>query len=96
MPDDCEELQTLRRFRDRRKETDPEFAELVREYYQIAPAIVEQIDSQTEAADIYDKLYNRLVLPCVEYIKNNQEEEAISLYTKIVRELQSQYGKHDE
>jgi len=91
LPDDCDELQTLRKFRDRRKETDPDFAELVKEYYEIAPSIVEKINAEGKANSVYFKLYEQLVLPCVKLIKEGNEEDAIILYTKIVRELQEQY-----
>ena len=96
LPDDCEELQILRQFRDKRKTSDNAFAELVKEYYQIAPAIVAQINAQADSKGAYSKLYDELVLPCVKYIKNGQEDAAISLYTKIVRELQLQYNNDDE
>ncbi len=91
LPDNCEELQTLRAFRDAKKAKDPAFLELVNEYYRIAPAIVEKIDSLSNAKDIYQELYINLVCGCVALIKDNKEDEAVVLYTNIVRELQNEY-----
>ena len=92
LPDDCDELQTLRAFRDQRKEKDPAFADLVREYYAIAPQIVDCINNSGDSGSIYLQLYKELVVPCVQLIKQDREEEAISLYTGHVRRLQKTYG----
>ena len=95
-PDDCDDLQTLRVFRDRRKVEDSDFALLVEEYYRIAPPIVEWLNSKSNSKEEYLKLYHELVLPCVELIKQNKEDEAISLYTSQVRALQAGFEKSHE
>ena len=95
MPDDCDELQTLRIFRDKRKATDPEFAKLVEEYYRIAPIIVERINGTPESKVVYQRIYDELVMPCVKLIKANEEESAIKLYTEQVRMLERSYVKND-
>jgi hypothetical protein len=93
LPDDCDELQTLREFRDRLKKTDKNFAELVKEYYRIAPPIVAKINAQANFKEIYRNLYYQMVLPCVSYIKYGKDDEAVELYTMKVRELQAAYGE---
>lgn len=91
LPDTCEELQLLRAFRDRRRLYDEEFNELVEEYYQIAPAIVANINMDEARETVYGDLYIRLVAPCVQLIRENREMDALKLYTSIVRELQRRY-----
>ena len=91
LPDDCEELQVLRVLRDKRKLYDDAFASLVHEYYIIAPKIVKAIDSMPECNAIYHDIYYSLVKPCVAFVKQNQENEAIKLYTDIVLKLTKIY-----
>lgn len=91
LPDDCDELQLLRAFRDRRRLYDKAFDALVEEYYRIAPAIVERINTDESREIIYHELYVRLVVPCVQMIRENCETDALELYTSIVRELQKRY-----
>lgn len=76
LPDDCEELQVLRKFRD---EYVP--AILVIEYYKEAPDIVPMLnDSQL-------KYIYAVITECVSDIKNNRKESALNRYTNMVAEL---------
>ena len=93
LPDDCDELKTLRAFRDRRKKEDEDFLKLVEEYYRIAPEIVDSINLKDDRAAIYADIYSKLVEPCVRLIKQQRENEAVDLYVKEVRKLQGLYGK---
>ena len=73
LPDDCEELEKLRFFRDHYMMSHPEGKEMILEYYKIAPLIVNQLD--LEANDqIYDFIYNNLVLKCISLIEQGKEE----------------------
>lgn len=96
LPDDCDELQALRSFRDRRKIEDPAFAALVEEYYRIAPPIVEWINNKPDSKNEFLRLYQEFVVPCVELIKNGKEDEAINLYTSQVRQLQARFENSHE
>lgn len=46
LPDDCAELETLRRFRDTYLKETEYGSELIRAYYESAPALVERIELQ--------------------------------------------------
>ena len=91
LPDDCEELETLRWFRDNwlRQQSDGEAA--IRYYYEIAPQIVEKINALPDAKRQWEQMYADKVCPCVELIKSGENEAAFSLYTAWVRELEAQY-----
>ena len=91
LPDDCEELTLLRRLRDTRKAWDHSFAAAVREYYEVAPGIVAAIDALPGAKAIYAGLYQRLILPCVDFIRNGEEDSALELYSTSVLALKQQY-----
>lgn len=65
--DDCYELEVLRKFRDSYvKENYPKDIEM---YYEIAPLIVEKIEDLKESNDIFEKMYDELVVPCCELIE---------------------------
>lgn len=89
--DDCQELQILRAFRDVRKESDPSFKTLVEEYYRTAPTIVEEINNEVNSKEIYENLYTRLVMTCVNLLKEGRQDEAIVKYTTIFKELRDTY-----
>lgn len=91
LPDDCDELQTLRVLRDKRKLYDQQFSALVEEYYRIAPAIVSAIDHMPDRLARYRDIYERMVVPCVAMVKQNRENDAVQLYTDTVLELKCRY-----
>jgi hypothetical protein len=64
-PDDCYELTMFRNFRDEylRKLSDGEM--LIAEYCQIAPIIVSRIDRLPDRKQIYLKIWDKWILPCL-------------------------------
>ncbi len=92
LPDNCEELQLLRTFRDKRSLYDGKFSRLVEEYYQIAPKIVESINKSENPLQVFKRIYRALVLPCVSLIKQNRDNEAVELYSSTVLGLKSEYA----
>lgn len=91
LPDDCEELTTLRAFRDGYMKAFPQGQADIREYYHIAPVIVAKIESLSNSKDIFDQIYTELVLPCVDLIQSNKNEETYTKYRDYVKLLQEQY-----
>lgn len=91
LPDNCEELTTLRAFRDGYMKSLPQGQADICEYYHIAPVIVEQIHLLPNAKEIFDRIYRELVLPCVELIRAENNEAAYLKYKDYVKLLQSQY-----
>lgn len=89
--DDCYELQTLRAFRDGYMKALPEGAAEIREYYRVAPRIVETIKAQPGALAVFDTIYRELVEPCVHLIEAGSKEEAHRLYRDYVARLEAQY-----
>ena len=67
--DDCEELTILRKFRDEYMKPNEKYAPLVQEYYHVAPAIVEFINSSPDKDKYYQYIYS-VVLKCIDLISN--------------------------
>ena len=94
LPDDCDELQTLRTFRDGYLHLSEWGRLAVEQYYHQAPKLVAIINSLTECQQIYDRIYTELVRPCVALIKGGKFEDAYQLYSSYVSLLYQQYIKY--
>lgn len=90
-PDDCYELNTLRGYRDSYLMKTQEGQKLVEEYYDVAPALVMCIDMQKNSRQIYDRIYEKYLVPCLECIEENKMEECQERYVSMVRELEHRY-----
>ena len=91
LPDDCEELTTLRAFRDGWLRDQPFGAESIAEYYCTAPDIVKCIDARPDSKHIYNQIYEHVIIPCVRYIKQGAYESAFSLYKASAFALKERY-----
>ena len=95
LPDDCEELETLRWFRDNWLCQQPDGEAAIRHYYDIAPQIVERINDNYDASLIWDGLYYNMILPCVSLIKAGKYQETYALYQSNALELETRYADSD-
>ena len=91
LPDDCEELTVLRDFRDNWMKQQPGGKEEIAEYYVTAPQIVAKINRQRDAKQIWESIYDSLVLACIELIHAGEMEKARALYKKSALELKEQF-----
>lgn len=85
MADDCHVLQTLRHFRDTFMQSEHSGRELVAEYYEVAPGIVEKIkaDYPDNWAHIFGMLFDKFILPAVDAIESGDNEKALQLYVAL-------------
>ena len=88
-PDDCYELETLRDFRDNWLAQQPDGPRMVKEYYEIAPSIVECIKKSSKMDAICLHLMNECINPCISLINSHKENECKELYVKMVLELKN-------
>ena len=93
LPDDCDELQTIRYFRDGWLKKQAEGPALTEEYYTVAPKIVEAVNQSEDASAVWNRLYEELVLPCVWLIKVGKMEDALYLYKTWFTKLKEQYWR---
>lgn len=86
--DNCDELMTLRWFRDNFVSKED-----IKHYYDIAPLIVDKINSIPNNSNIYTWIYEYVVKPCVTAIKQKNYEFAYSRYKNSVLALEEQFIK---
>ena len=91
LSDHCEELQTLRSFRDGYLASQPGGRAEIEQYYATAPAIVEAINKSPNAAAVWNTVYEELVKPCVQMIHANKNAQAHQLYKSYANKLARQY-----
>lgn len=89
LPDDCSELQALRRLRDDHLLTTREGAFLVANYYRRAPAVVAAIDARGDALGVYAAIFTNMVEPCAQLVLAGCTVEAIALYRSRFSELEA-------
>lgn len=89
--DDCYELSALRKYRDEYLLSSESGREIVKEYYNIAPTIVKRIDRQPHSRDIYRKIWEDYLNPCICLIEENKKEECKNRYVDMVRKLEKEY-----
>ena len=85
--DDCYELTLLRQFRDGWLAVQPDGEELIREYYRIAPPIVEQLNHAEQRDAIYLDIWNRYILPCVRLIEQHDYQACLEHYETMLQNL---------
>ena len=95
LPDHCEELRTLRSFRDGYLSQQPEGPAEIEQYYATAPNIVEAINQLPDAMEIWNRIYEELVEPCVQMIHANQNAQAHQLDKSYATELAQSYLETD-
>jgi hypothetical protein len=86
LPDDCEELEVLRRFRDGYLSSRPGGLALIETYYAVAPGIVSWIHQQPDAGEIWNDIY-RVIRTAIVQIHRHQYEAAVTTYAAMVTEL---------
>ena len=80
LEDDCDELQTLRWFRDNVMPKFPRGKWNIKVYYNVAPYVVKSLDTKEDADRIYRSLYNGFIYPAVQYVKHKAYEKAYQTY----------------
>jgi hypothetical protein len=86
LSDDCQELETLRHFRDIYLLNTAEGAAMVDHYYSIAPAIAERLVEPAELEQVWE-----VIRKCVEAIEAEQYNEAKNKYRAMVLSLEQKH-----
>ena len=60
---------------------------MIREYYQIAPSIVDELENSEQRDAIYQEIWDRYIIPCVRLIEQDAYEPCRALYEKMVHDL---------
>jgi hypothetical protein len=91
-PDHCEELQTLRRFRDEWLAFQPGGQALIERYYEIAPGIVRRLKSSPLYAHYCEALWQEYLAPCLDMIRRGEPEACKQRYTEMVERFDALLG----
>ena len=87
--DNCEELTTLRAFRDSYvKDKHPEE---VSRYYEIAPQIVRAVRARPDSSTIFEDMYYNLVKVTERLIRKGKDEVAFAVYRSYTEKLYASY-----
>lgn len=89
--DDCEELTTLRAFRDGWLKSQPDGRVLIAAYYDCAPRVVEVMTAMPDAEMQFRRLWLMYIKPAAAAAKHGDNESAFSLYITMLNEV----SKHD-
>jgi hypothetical protein len=94
-PDDCYELTMLRHFRDGWLAMQPDGENIIKEYYRIAPPIVELLNVSEQRDAIYHNIWESYIMPCVHLIEQDAYEQCRKLYEKMVNDLKKMILKEN-
>jgi hypothetical protein len=89
--DDCYELQLLRGYRDGYLSRVPGGEELISQYYEMAPKIVQAIDLLPNHDEVYTSIYEKQLLPCIKLIKEGKMEDTMKAYKAMAEALYKEY-----
>ena len=82
--DNAEPLKVLRFFRDQVLSKTPQGQAMIQEYEDIAPLVVEAIESRPDAMEIFKKIYTDFIAPAVEAIKAQNFPQALQIYAAMI------------
>ena len=91
-PDDCEELNLIRSYRDNILSKTDYGKILIKEYYKIAPEIVAKIDKTKNSKFLYQNIYNDWIEPISKLILQKNYQRALQKYCNLVRLLADKYS----
>lgn len=89
LADDCAIMMNLRAFRD--GYMNEHHQKDIQEYYDIAPVIVNCINTQKNSGDIWDSVYDEMIKPCNDYIIEKEFSKAYRLYKEKTLEFKERY-----
>ena len=90
-PDDCAELTAFRRFRDGWLKNSDGGEAMIREYYEIAPAIVACIEYCDNPAVRYGEIRERWLSPCYQALQDDRPADCRKSYIDMVQTLKARY-----
>lgn len=90
--DNCYELNAFRHFRDNWLRSCADGTQLIKEYYNIAPKIVSNIDKREDYLQIYEFIWNSYLKRCLTAIEAGDNDYCKKLYCEMVYTLKERYG----
>ena len=91
--DDCYELTAFRNFRDNWIVNQSDGKNLIAEYYDVAPKIVEKINSLSNSAEIYKNIWRDYLSACLKFIEVGENSKCKRIYIDMVNTLKEKFLK---
>lgn len=91
LPDDCKELETLRKFRREVLQPNPEHAGVLLKYDTVGPIVALGMMHDENGMQMAIDIYNIFIRGCVKYIENGEVSNAVALYSEMTEALIRQY-----
>ena len=82
--DECYELNAFRSFRDNWLLLQPDGPQLIQQYYQVAPMIVQKINLNPKRHLIYRQIWTNFLEPCLKYIEQSDFISCKERYIEMV------------
>ena len=89
--DDCYELTAFRNFRDKWLALQADGKNLIAEYYEVAPKIVEKINSLANSAEIYKNIWRDYLSKCLKSIEVGDNLNCKKIYVEMVNTLKEKF-----
>ena len=89
--DDCYELTAFRNFRDSWLINQSDGKKLIAEYYDVAPKIVEKINSLSNSAEIYKNIWRDYLSACLKSIEVGDNLNCKKIYVEMVNTLKEKF-----
>ena len=86
LPDDCYELETMRKLRDHYISKQPYGKKLINDYYAEAPLIVDKINSSENKEEIFENVFEKIT-DIVKMVDAGQNDEAVICYMMLLQDL---------
>lgn len=93
LPDDCEQLEAFRSFRDSYVRALPDGERIIEEYYRNAPRVVAAIEYSTGPQQTYRTLYKEEVSGVLELLYEGREQEAFKRCMVAYKRLKQSYTR---
>ena len=91
LSEDYECVSLLEYFRENVLEKDPKYTDTLAEYDIVGPRIAELLSKDNDATELSKKLIQVFLVRVLDYIKENENDKALSLYLEMVNFLKSIY-----
>lgn len=91
--DDCYELTAFRNFRDGWLVNQADGKNLIAEYYELAPKIVEKINSLADSAEVYKNIWRDYLSACLKFIEKGENLQCKKIYIDMVDTLKKNFLK---
>ena len=89
LPDDCEQLTVLRKFRDGYL-SKVDDGDMIRDYYAFAPLIVDSVNRSDRKDETYLSIL-RMVNSCVQFIRKGKPSKALKAYSQCYIRLKQEF-----